>query len=97
MKSIPFLRTRTAWLSRHEKATSRRREWSLPLDTAESLEPRWMLSTASAAVPAIQMISATTTDSKSVTIEYNINQAPDPAAPIQFGIYRSSDAQFRFK
>ena len=41
-----------------------------------------MLSTTSAAVPAIQMISATTTDSKSVTIEYNVNQTPDPAAPI---------------
>ena len=36
-----------------------------------------MLSTTSGAVPAIQMISATTTDSKSVTIEYNVNQTPD--------------------
>ena len=44
--------------------------------------------------PAIQMISATTTDSKSVTIEYNVNQAPDAGTPIQFGIYRSSDGTF---
>ena len=97
MKSIPFLRARTAWLSKQAKGPSRRRAWLLPLDSTVSLEPRWMLSTASTAVPAIQMISATTTDSKSVTIEYNINQAPDPATPIQFGIYRSSDGQFRFK
>ena len=53
-----------------------------------------MLSTASTAAPAIQMISATTTDSKSVTIEYNVNQATGAATPIQFGIYRSSDGKF---
>ena len=53
-----------------------------------------MLSTASVAVPAIQMISAATTDSKSVTIEYNVNQAADSATPLQFGIYRSSNGQF---
>ena len=48
----------------------------------------------SAATPAIQMLSATTTDSKSVTIEYQVNQAPDAANPIQFGVYRSSNGQF---
>jgi hypothetical protein len=40
------------------------------------------------------MLSATTTDSKSVTIEYQVNQAPTAATPIQFGVYRSSDGQF---
>jgi hypothetical protein len=48
----------------------------------------------SAATPAIQMLSATTTDSKSVTIEYQVNQAPGAATPIQFGVYRSSNGQF---
>jgi hypothetical protein len=48
----------------------------------------------SAATPAIQMLSATTTNSKSVTIEYQVNQTPDAANPIQFGVYRSSTAQF---
>ena len=32
--------------------------------------------TSAAIAPAIQMISATTADSKSVTIEYEVNQAP---------------------
>lgn len=53
-----------------------------------------MLSTASAAAPAIQMISANTTDSKSVTIDYEINQTADSTTPLQFGIYRSSDGKF---
>ena len=51
-------------------------------------------STTSGVAPDIQMISATTDDSKSVTIEYDVNQAPSAATPIQFGIYRSSDGQF---
>ena len=40
------------------------------------------------------MISATTTDSKSVTIEYQVNQPITAATPLQFGVYRSSDGQF---
>ena len=52
------------------------------------------MSATTAATPAIQMLSATTTDSKSVTIEYQVNQAPDAANPIQFGVYRSSNGQF---
>jgi hypothetical protein len=44
--------------------------------------------------PAIQMLSAITADSKSITIEYRVNQAPDAANPIQFGVYRSSNGQF---
>ena len=47
-----------------------------------------------AGVPAIQMLSATTTDSKSVTIEYQVNQTPDDANPTQFSVYRSSSDQF---
>ena len=52
-----------------------------------------MLSAVASSPPAIQMISATTTDSKSVTIDYTVNQTPDPA-PIQFSIYRSSTGTF---
>ena len=40
------------------------------------------------------MLSATTTDSKSVTIEYQVNQPTTAATPLQFGVYRSSDGQF---
>jgi hypothetical protein len=52
------------------------------------------MSATTAAIPAIQMLSATTTDSKSVTIEYQVNQAPAGTNSIQFGVYRSSNSQF---
>ena len=42
--------------------------------TTEALETRLAMS--AGAPPAIQMLSATTTDSKSVTIEYQVNQVP---------------------
>ena len=64
------------------------------LATTEILENRWVLSATPAAASAIQMISATTTDSKSVTIDYQVNQTPSTDHPIQFGIYRSSNGQF---
>jgi Bacterial Ig-like domain len=51
-----------------------------------------MLSTASP--PAIQMISASTTDSKSVTIDYTVSRAAGAGSLLQFGIYRSSDGKF---
>jgi hypothetical protein len=53
-----------------------------------------MLSATSTVAPAIQMISASTVDSKSVTIEYDVNQAPGSTTSVQFGIYRSSNGQF---
>jgi len=40
------------------------------------------------------MLSATATDSKSITIDYQVNQAPAANQPLEFGIYRSSDSQF---
>jgi len=49
---------------------------------------------ANLAAPAIQMLSATTVDSKSVTIQYRVDEAPSAANPIQLGIYRSSESQF---
>jgi hypothetical protein len=48
----------------------------------------------SAAAPAVQMISATTSDSQSVTIQYQVNQPVTAATPIQFGVYRSADGSF---
>jgi hypothetical protein len=60
----------------------------------EGLEQRLVMSASPAAAPAIQMISATTTDSKSVTIDYQVNQAPGATTPLQFGVYRSSNGQF---
>ena len=40
------------------------------------------------------MLSATTMDSKSVTIEYQVNQTLSSTSPTQLGIYRSSNGQF---
>ena len=93
--SISFLRHGPARVfSRHIGST---RTASLhvtfsPL-TTEVLEIRLAMS--AAATPAIQMLSATTTDSKSVTIEYQVNQASTATNPIQFGIYRSSNGQYQ--
>ncbi len=56
----------------------------------ESLELRIAMS----ATPAVVMESATTTDSKSVTIDYNVVTPPDAQHPLTFGIYRSADATF---
>ena len=64
------------------------------LATVENLEKRWAMSAIPTATPAIQMISATTMDSKSVTIDYQVNETTSTADPIQFGIYRSSNGQF---
>jgi hypothetical protein len=71
--------------------TARRRARAFSVGGTEGLENRLAMS---AATPAIQVLSATTTDSKSVTIEYQVNQAPGAATPIQFGVYRSSNGQF---
>jgi hypothetical protein len=40
------------------------------------------------------MISASMTDSKSITIDYNLTQKTDAATSSQFGVYRSSDGRF---
>ena len=70
--------------------TLRRRSRSFPLGTIERLEPKVVMS---AVTPIVQMLSATTADSKSVTIKYEVDQPVDAANSIQFGIYRSSDNQ----
>ena len=93
--SISVLRHGAAeFFSRGTSRTAQRRAQSFAVGTIEGLEKRLAMSATTAATPAIQMLSATTTDSKSVTIEYQVNQAPDAANPIQFGVYRSSNGQF---
>src|SRR5262249_8888103 len=99
MRSISIARARMA--HPHDRA-ARPRAWSPSSWPLEALEPRWVPSAAgttltaasSLAAPAVQMISATTTDSQSVTIEYQVNQPITAATPLQFGVYRSSDGQF---
>jgi hypothetical protein len=91
-----------AWWARPSDRAARPRAWSSASRPLEALEPRWVPSAgatmiwaaSSAAAPAVQMISATTTDSKSVTIEYRVNQPVTAATPLQFGVYRSADGQF---
>jgi hypothetical protein len=75
------------------RRTGRRGTRWTPSLVLEGLEPRLVLSAPAAAVP-VQMLSATQTDSKSITIDYQVNQPPAPGQPLQFGIYRSSDSQF---
>jgi len=95
MRSISLPRAlATRLFSRNTGQNAERRARSHLLCSAEGLEARLALSTTPTATPVIQMLSATTTDSKSVTIEYQVNQPTDASTPIQFGIYRSSDGQF---
>ncbi len=77
---------------RRAGSIARDRAWSPASWSVEHLEPRLALS--ATAAPAVQMISATTADSKSVTIEYQVNQPITAATPLQFGVYRSSNTQF---
>jgi hypothetical protein len=68
-----------------------RRSMSLPF--LQMLEPR-LVQNASSLTPPVVMLSATTTNSMSVTIDYKINQAAGSSLPLQFGVYRSSDSWF---
>jgi hypothetical protein len=45
-------------------------------------------------VSPVQLLSATTTDSKSITIDYRVNALSPYPDSIQLGIYRSSSSQF---
>ncbi len=90
--SISFLHHGMAGVfTRHTSRTARRLARLFLPGATEGLEKRLAMS---ATTPAIQMLSATTTDSKSVAIEYQVNQAPSATNPIQFGVYRSSNGQF---
>ncbi|MFI5457647.1 MAG: hypothetical protein ACHRXM_19565, partial [Isosphaerales bacterium] len=83
MRSISFPRALAAPpFSRNTGRNAQRRARSLPSWSPEGLEARLVLSTIPAATPVIQMLSATTTDSKSVTIEYQVNQPANASTPI---------------
>ncbi len=90
MRSISIARARKAHPHRRP---ARHRAWVPSSWPIETLEARWVPS-ATVASPAVQMISATTTDSKSVTIEYQVNQPITAATPLSFGVYRSADGRF---
>ncbi len=93
MRSISIARALAARLSGRRAARPKRPASSRPI---EALEPRCVPSSLASTVtpPAVQMLSATTADSKSVTIEYQVNQPITAATPLQFGVYRSSAGQF---
>ncbi len=92
--SISLPRGAAEFSGQHPSRIARRRALAFDAGTLEGLEQRLAMSASAAAAPAIQVISATTTNSKSVTIDYTVNQAPDAATPLQFGVYRSSNGQF---
>jgi Bacterial Ig-like domain len=93
--SISFLRHEVAGVfTRRNRRMARRRAQALSVGIIEALEQRLPLTATAAATPVVQVLSATTTNSKSVTIEYQVDQAPDAVNPIQFGVYRSSNGQF---
>jgi hypothetical protein len=60
----------------------------------EGLERRRALAAAAVSAPAVVMVSATTTDSRSVTIQYDVTAPLDAVQSLQFGVYRSAHDQF---
>ncbi|AMV40266.1 hypothetical protein [Planctomyces sp. SH-PL62] len=70
-----------------------RRPAALRLAPPETLEDRLALSATAAASPVV-MDSATTHDSKGVTIAYKADPTAQAGSPLRFGVYRSSDASF---
>ena len=78
---------------RSAERAARRGQRFVPFAAIQPLEPRLVLSTSGAFGPVV-MIAAGTGDSRSVTIDYRVDQAPDPRSPLRFGVYRSSDPRF---
>jgi hypothetical protein len=74
----------------HRRKQKHRRNF---LPFVQILEPHLALSGPAMAAP-VTMISATTTDSRSVTITYRVDSPSGSSQPLQFGVYRSSDSQF---
>jgi hypothetical protein len=81
------------WPGRRRDRAFRREPRFLPFTAILPLEPRLVLSTTGTPAPVV-MLGATTVDSRSVAIDYRIDQAPEPLAPLSFGVYRSSDPGF---
>lgn len=78
-----FCRTRQA----------RRARRVLLIPSIGTLESRLALSILTVP-PPIVMLSATTSDSRSVTVDYRIEPAATVPESVQFGVYRSSDSRF---
>ena len=57
------------------------------------LEPRVVLSGLPGA-SAVAMLSATTSDSQGVTVDYQVGSSGGGSQPLQFGVYRSADPAF---
>jgi hypothetical protein len=71
------------------RARGRRRTHSfVPGPGSDRLEARALMSTA-----AVAMESATTIDSKGVTIQYDVTSPLGAGVPLTFGVYRSADIQ----
>ncbi len=79
---------------RNERRSSRRSKFSPTALSSTTLEPRWLLTTIGTTAAAVEMLSATTTNSKSVTISYDVTQTVTASAPLEFGIYNSSLTTF---
>lgn len=60
----------------------------------EALEARLALSATVAGTAPLTMLSATTADSRGVTIEYRVAPSLGESDPIRFGVYRSADDRF---
>ncbi|MDR3618271.1 MAG: Ig-like domain-containing protein [Paludisphaera borealis] len=75
------------------RARTRRGKASLRPLVRDVLEPRVVLSGMTGASD-VAMLSATTTDSQGVTVDYQIGATAGASLPLEFGVYRSADAQF---
>jgi hypothetical protein len=73
------------------KPSARRGHGTALWPQGEWLESRQALSAAAAMVV---MDSATTIDSKSVTVDYNVTTQADARHPLTFGVFRSADGTF---
>ncbi|MBX6314613.1 MAG: hypothetical protein IRY99_17120, partial [Isosphaeraceae bacterium] len=82
------LRAALRWLSRRH--ARRRRPAGARRFRFEGLEPRDL---PAAILPDVALTSATTADSRSVTLAYDIRDAA-LAQPLEIGLYRSADDQF---
>lgn len=79
---------------RRARAARRRRVSARPM-VRERLEVRLALSaTGLEAASPVLMLSASTSDSRGVTIEYHVDPTAGTSGPIRFGVYRSADNRF---
>ena len=94
MRTGRLLRSLLRLLPRYRRVRlPRRGRRTVSLPFLQVLEPR-LVRSASSLTPPVVMLSATTTNSMSVTIDYQMNQTAGSSLPLQFGVYRSSDSQF---